>query len=277
MITLPATISAGITAGVTTTSTLFRLTRTDGKVFGFTSHDRNISFGGVTYSAGTGYTRTAISGDSSLSSDSVDIEGVLDLSGISEEDILAGLWDHARLDMLLIDWADQSEAVTLKTGWIGEVSPGSTSFKAELMSLTSALAQNITELTSPTCRATLGDTRCTKSLAAFTFAGTVTNVTDRRVFACNLTNADNYFVGGNLTWLTGTNAGLEMEIKTSLASGAFSLFLPMSYDIAAGDTFSSVIGCNKTIATCAGTFDNGVNFQGEPYLPGTHFIVKGPA
>lgn len=276
MITLPATITAGIAAGCTTTATLFRITRTDAQVFGFTSHDQDIVYGGVTYSASAGYTRTAISGDAGLAADSVDIEGVLDIT-VTEADILAGLWDHARLDMLLIDWADQTEVATLKSGWLGEITTGTTGFKAELMGLTSALAQNVTELTSPTCRADLGDTRCGKSLAAFTFAGTVTSATDRRVFVSDLANADGYFIGGEVTWSTGANAGLTMEVKTSLATGAVTLFLPMPYDIAAGDTFSAVTGCDKTIATCVAKFANAVNFRGEPYLPGTHFLIKGVA
>lgn len=277
MITLPASITAGIAAGVTTLATLWKITRTDSQVFGFTSHDRDIAYGGVTYSALTGYTRTAVSNDASLASDSVDIEGVLDSATITEADLLAGVWDHARLDLMLIDWATPTTAVTIKRGWLGEVSSGNTGFKAELMGLASALQQNVVESTSPTCRADLGDARCKKVLTAFTFAGTVTAVTDRRVFACDLTNADNTFVGGKLTWSTGANAGRVAEVKTSLATGAMSLFLPMDADIAVGDTFSAVIGCDKTIATCASIFSNAVNFRGEPYLPGTHFIVKGPA
>lgn len=276
MITLPASITSGIAAGLTTIASLWKITRTDAQVFGFTSHDRDIEYDGVTYSALTGYTRTAVSTDSSMATDSVDIEGVLDSSTITEADLLAGVWDHARLDMMLIDWADPSDAVIIKSGWLGEVQTGNTGFKAELMGLASALSQNVTDVTTPTCRADLGDARCGKNLTAFTFAGTVTAVTDRRVFDSNLTNADGYYIGGKLTWVTGANAGLVSEIKTSLAAGDITLFLPMPYDIATGDTFSAHIGCDKTISVCAATFSNAVNFRGEPYLPGTHNLVKGP-
>ena len=276
MITLPTSISNGIAAGVTTIASLCKITRTDSQVFGFTSHDRDIEYDGVTYSALTGYTRTAVSTDSSMATDSVDIEGVLDSSTITEADLLAGVWDHARLDLMLIDWQAPTDAVIIKSGWLGEVATGNTGFKAELMGLASALAQNVTDMTTPTCRADLGDTRCGKNLTAFTYAGTVTAVTSRRLFDSNLTNADGYFIGGKLTWVTGANAGLVMEIKGSLAAGDITLFLPMPYDIAAGDTFSAIIGCDKTIATCAATFGNAVNFRGEPYLPGTHDLVKGP-
>ena len=276
MITLPATITAGIESGCTKATMLWKLTRTDSQVFGFTQFNEDITWAGITYKAATGYTRTAVSSDAGLGTDSVDLEGVLDSAEITEADLLAGAWDHARLELMLIDWEDQSEVTIIKSGWLGEVSTGNTGFRSELMSLSSALAQNVVEVTTPTCRATLGDARCKKVLTAFTFTGTVSSATDRRVFACDLTNADDYFVGGKLTWLTGANAGLVMEIKTSLATGAFSLFLPMSYDITAGDTFTAIVGCDKTIGICVGTFLNGINFRGEPYLPGSHFIVKGP-
>jgi len=36
-------------------------------------------------------------------------------------------------------------------------------------------------------------------------------------------------------------------------------------------------GCDHTIATCAGSFDNGANFQGEPFLPGNDLLTRYPA
>jgi uncharacterized phage protein (TIGR02218 family) len=103
VITLPASIEAGIADGCTTMTTLWKLTRVDSQVFGFTSFNENIVWDGVTYNASTGYTRTAVSSDSGLAADSVDIEGVLDSAEITEADLLAGVWDHARLDLILID------------------------------------------------------------------------------------------------------------------------------------------------------------------------------
>jgi uncharacterized phage protein (TIGR02218 family) len=275
-LTLPATISAGIASGCTTATTLWKITRTDAQVFGFTQFNEDIVWDGVTYLAATGYTRTAVSSDASLGSDSVDLDGVLDADCITEADLLAGVWDHARLDIMLIDWADRSDVTIIKSGWLGEVHTGGVGFRAELMGLASALAQNVIDITTPTCRATLGDARCGKSLAAFTFSATVTDVTDRRSFATTLANSDGYFVGGRLVWVTGANAGRICEIKTSLATGAVSLFLPADGDVVIGDSFNATIGCDKTVATCAATFSNAVNFRGEPYLPGTHFMVKGP-
>jgi hypothetical protein len=36
-------------------------------------------------------------------------------------------------------------------------------------------------------------------------------------------------------------------------------------------------GCDHTIGTCADRFGNGVNFQGEPFLPGNDLLTRYPA
>ena len=35
-------------------------------------------------------------------------------------------------------------------------------------------------------------------------------------------------------------------------------------------------GCDRTVATCAARFDNAVNFQGEPFLPGNDMLAQYP-
>ena len=47
-------IPASFTGGAMTLARCWRLTRKDGVVLGFTDHDRDILFDGVTYAAGTG-------------------------------------------------------------------------------------------------------------------------------------------------------------------------------------------------------------------------------
>jgi len=60
-----------------------------------------------------------------------------------------------------------------------------------------------------------------------------------------------------------------MEVKRWDASTrTVVLFLPMPNLLAVGDTFEAYPGCAKDIATCRDTFDNILNFRGEPYVPG---------
>ena len=35
-------------------------------------------------------------------------------------------------------------------------------------------------------------------------------------------------------------------------------------------------GCDKRFATCVSRFANGVNFRGEPHLPGTDLLTRYP-
>ncbi len=50
--------------------------------------------------------------------------------------------------------------------------------------------------------------------------------------------------------------------------------MPMPYAIMVGDSYSVVAGCDKIFSTCAGRFDNAVNFRGEPHVPGTDRILE---
>lgn len=78
-----------------------------------------------------------------------------------------------------------------------------------------------------------------------------------------------YFLRGGCRWLTGNNAGSEMEIA-EYNNGTYSigLFQGMPHEIQVGDWLWLVRGCDKTMATCRDTYSNIVNFRGEPYVPG---------
>jgi uncharacterized phage protein (TIGR02218 family) len=96
----------------------------------------------------------------------------------------------------------------------------------------------------------------------------VNTVTSRQVFISNaMTQAAGYFSGGEIEWLTGTNAGRKMEIK-EFSNKQFTLVLPMPNNVAVSDTFKAVAGCDKTFTTCYRKFNNAVNFRGEPHVPG---------
>jgi uncharacterized phage protein (TIGR02218 family) len=128
----------------------------------------------------------------------------------------------------------------------------------------------------PTCDAALGDARCAVSLGAYTAAGTVTAVADRANFtAAAMAQADDYFRFGVVTWTAGANSGRRMEVKEFGTGGVFELQLPMASDIAAGDTFSAVAGCDKLFATCRDTFSNVANFRGYPHIPGVNKLLAG--
>lgn len=256
----------------TTLAWCWKVTRRDAQVFGFTTHDRDLVISGVTYLAGTGFSASAAQARAGANVDNLDIAGMLDSSAIAEADLLAGLWDGAAVDVFVVNWADTTQSVIVQTGHIGNVSLKGASFSAEMRSLSQALQQTVGRTMTRRCDADLGDARCGITLSTYTSAGSVTGVTDRQTFAATDLPAS---VGGLLTWATGANAGLAMEVK-SASAGSITLALPMPYDIAAGDTYSVASGCDKNLSTCRDTFANTVNFRGFPHIPGVDAVMAYP-
>ena len=157
-----AALAAHLAGPVTTLATCWRISRVDGKEFFFTDHDRDLSFEGNVYKASSGYSRTAIANDASLSVDNLDVEGVFDSASITEEEMRAGLFDQAEVRIFLVNWADPAMgALRMRRGWFGEVVLTEQGiFRTELRGMTQALQQRVGELYSPECRADLGDHRC---------------------------------------------------------------------------------------------------------------------
>jgi uncharacterized phage protein (TIGR02218 family) len=272
---ISASLAAHMAGEVTTLATCWKLTRRDGQAFGFTDHDKNLIIEGFTYNAATGFTPSAISSTSSLAVDNLEVEALLDSSLIEESEIMAGLYDFAEVEVFMANYADVSMGkMRLRTGWFGEIEVKGGRFVAEVRGLTQKLQQNIGEIYSLTCRARLGDARCTKNLAAFTFTGSITAVTSRQIFTDSaLTQASGYFDQGKITFTSGLNNGISMEIK-NFSNDIITTVLPLPFDVAVGNTYSIVAGCDKTLQTCITKFSNALNFRGEPHVPGFDKLME---
>jgi len=263
---------------VTSLCTCWKATLVNGDVYGFTDHTRNIRFQSVDYLASSGYTPTAVATSGKLDVDNLDIEGLLSSDLITDGDLIAGLWDFAEIEIFQINYNDLTMgSMQLRKGWLGEVNARKSVFTAELRGMTQKLQQTIGRIFTPSCDATLGDTRCKKDLTTFTFSGTVQTVTSQRQFLdASLVNADAYFDYGLVQWLTGTNAGLTMEVKTYTVGNVL-MQLPMAYAIEVGDTYNIIAGCNKILlGDCKTKFNNVINFRGFDSVPGNDNLMKGP-
>jgi uncharacterized phage protein (TIGR02218 family) len=137
-----------------------------------------------------------------------------------------------------------------------------------------AYSRTIIRLTAKDCAADLGDAQCGIDLESITIPGTVDSVTGNRViFDAVRTETDEWFTAGKLTFTSGLNEGLSMEVKQSVA-GQITLHEKMPFAIAAGDTYTIYKGCTKRFAEdCLHKFGNTINFRGFPHLPG-HSIYK---
>lgn len=185
-----------------------------------------------------------------------------------------------------------TDKLWLARGWtLGRIEIRDQQFQAEIRGKGQHLMQQMIEVYSPSCRASLGDSRCgidlDDSAETYLHLGTVTSVTsDRKKFIDTSVASgteDGLYTGGLLTWLepesgesyNGENADYEMEIKLyDSDTNEFELFQPMPNDIAVGDEFIVTWGCNKSFDHCKDRFNNVDNFRGEPFIPGWDKMVR---
>jgi len=275
MKTISGTLQTHLDTNETTLAACWIIDPTNAAALYFTNHDVDLVVGGNTYTSLSGYVPSNIKSTSTLSVDNFDMEGLLVALGITRDDVQAGVYDYADMRVFSVNYNDPDTGeIKHKKGRLGEVRTAE-QFFAEFRSLTQLLQQTIGEVVSPDCRYDLGDARCIVNTSAITASSTVTSVADRANFTdTTLGGADDYYRYGLVSWQTGNNAGLEMEVKQYTSGGVFELFQPMPYAIASSDVYNAVPGCNKTLSACISKFNNVVNFGGEPHVPGLNTIGK---
>lgn len=277
MKTVSANLKAHLQGEYLTICTLWKITRADATVFGFTDCSRDVSYGGTNYLAATGHTPSNIKTNSTLGVDNLEVQSLLDSSTITEADIQAGLWDFAQVEIMLVNYLSLADGhMMLRKGWLGNIKTGRAMFIAELRGMMQPLQQSIGRTYLPACDAVLGDARCGVTLASYTVTGSVTTATSARQFTDTArTEVDGYFDGGLLTWTSGDNDTYQMEVKSSTAAGVITLQQAMPNATVIGDAYSLSAGCDKLLATCKTKFNNVVNFRGFPHVPGMDKMVAG--
>ncbi|MBX3477201.1 MAG: DUF2163 domain-containing protein [Brevundimonas sp.] len=203
---LPEEMTARIESGAATLCHVWRLTRADGAVMGFTDHDRDLAVGGVTCRAASGWTAGVSETGIGTQGGAASASGGLDDGGLTEADIVAGLYDGAEIELWRVDWERPDLKVRLWRGRIRRIRREGEGFVADLDGPAAVLERVVGRTYGRLCDAVLGDARC--------------------------------------------------GVNRSLFPGR---------------------DCDKTWATCRGTFDNGANFQGFPDIPGDDYLAAFPA
>lgn len=278
MKSIPVALQSHLDGDATTLCLLTRIACKDGTVIGFADLDVDIAYddgdGTVTYEAENGgLAPQRLQASSDLTVDNTELQGWVSSSGITEAQIRAGLFDYAQVRIYRVNYMDTSQGHEIvATGTAGETVFSANGWRTEFRSLVQQLRQPISKLYSLTCRAKFGDAQCGKS---FTWvSGTVTSVgteTDR-MFDSGVSGADDLYNLGVVEWLTGDNAGGQMEVD-DFGSGEFVLSLAMPYAIQVGDTFRVRKDCNKEWDDASNgclfhwAGDRALHFRGEPHIP----------
>lgn len=266
-------------SGATTLATCWKLTRRDGVTLGFTDHDRILTFDGVDFLPDSGADGAALSESADLAVDNTEIAGALSADALSAEDLAAGRYDGAHVEIWRVNWTAPEQRLHLKTATIGEVVREGRAFRAELRGPAHALGQTRGRVYQRSCDVNLGSAPCGVDLddPAFRADCVIADIVDEQSFLVTgfLSFAEGWFTHGLARWVSGANAGTVSHIKRQ-GGAAMGLWLPPGKPVAIGDMFVATAGCDKRFATCREKFANGVNFRGFPLTPGDDAVIAYP-
>lgn len=278
---IPAALAARLESGATTLCHCWSLTRRDGRALGFTDHDRDLSFGGLTYAASSGLEAAEVTAELGFATGGGEVAGALTSAGIAAEDVAGGLYDGASVETWLVDWQDPAVRLLLDVATIGEIRRSGAAFVAELRGLMHRLEAEQGRTYRATCDAELGDARCRVDLggARYRASGGILGVSSPTRLRAGLDAAhpSGWFADGRLTWTGGANAGLVAAIRAHHGNTdevTLELWQEPARAVAPGDAFRLTAGCDKRFASCREKFGNGVNFQGFPHMPGNDFVLR---
>ncbi|MEL7097957.1 MAG: DUF2163 domain-containing protein [Pseudomonadota bacterium] len=273
-----------VRTGLTMLCRAWAITRADGVVFGFTDHDCPLYFDGIDFRANSGLTATALAQSTGLSVDNSEALGALSDAAVTDGDIESGRFDGAEVKAWRVNWSDPSIRWLMFRGTIGEIKRSGGAFHAELRGLTEVLNRPLGRVYQKPCTAVLGDAACGFDLTTpgYTEERPAERMEEGRIFAwSDLTGFDpGWFRRGRLDVLSGAGSGLWGMIKDDRfeADGTrvIELWEPIRADVQPGDTLRLTAGCDKRAATCRLKFNNFLNFQGFPDLPGEDWQMAYP-
>jgi uncharacterized phage protein (TIGR02218 family) len=281
MFTFTASLEAKLKAAATTFCHCWRIARSDGAVMGFTDHDRDLIFNGVTFRANTGLSASQVEATLGLAVGTAEAAGALSDDSLTESELLDGIYDGASVETWLVDWSAVADRLLLDVATIGEVRRGEHAFTAELRSSAHIFDQQQGRAFQRGCSADLGDSRCGVDLSLFRTTGVVDS------FSGGLLTLDlaaaveaGHFAGGVATFTSGESRGAKFTIKTHAQEylrASISLWTPPGGVIFAGDTVTLTAGCDKSPNLCQSKFDNIVNFRGFPHMPGNDRVIAYPS
>src|SRR5438067_79966 len=252
----------------------WRLERSDGAGLAITSHDQTVRSDGIAYEPEPGIVPAAVTRSLGLEPHSGEVAGALSSDALDPRDLALGRWDGARVCLSAIEWEDEnSTAIQLLRGEIGGVSIDGNRFSADLRGASAKLENSVCPATSAECRAQFGDKKCRVDLAGRTVVARVVSSSDGELTLDR--TFDDKFVLGRLRYLSGANSGLLTVVLAVADTVVTVRDLPRA-PVENDCKIELREGCDKRFQTCVERFANGINFRGEPHLPGNDLLTRYP-
>lgn len=127
--------------------------------------------------------------------------------------------------------------------------------------------QSLLEMFSKTCRASFGDKRCKVNKNDYSITSNIL-FCNGNMLSCDVAGReDGYFTGGKLIDSNQCEFSILVHSHNNIeiAMGA-------ECNFSAGDQIILVPTCDKNFRTCCYSFNNAVNFRGEPVIPESNIV-----
>ncbi|MCP5370030.1 MAG: phage BR0599 family protein [Rickettsiaceae bacterium] len=132
--------------------------------------------------------------------------------------------------------------------------------------------QSLLQLFSNTCRASFGDNKCKINPSDFTLKAQILEFENNRIKYQSQTYSNISFTGGQAI-LLGNNSAVEYSTKIiSHLENIIDINLPQHIDPLIYNQLLLIPSCDKKYRTCCYSFNNQVNFRGEPHIPNINII-----
>lgn len=247
------------------------VTRVDGTVYRIAASDEPITVDGDTFVVVPGLQVSAVKHTINGEMPSCEFVAVHARgSTFDTDDLEAGLFDAAAVQIYVVDRMDLSSKGLLFTGSIGNIAysiENQVSFEVKGPANSAKIL--MTQKRTPMCRTDLYSVVCGVDKDDYDVATSVATIEDQFNFTVTgaLAQADGYFNQGFVV----TANGIAFEIGNWVQSTqTITTYSPSSLKLTEGMALTLYPGCDKTLgANGCPKFSNQLNFQGEPHFLGT--------
>ncbi len=160
-------LAVRLKTGVATLCLCWKFERKDGQIFGATDHDREIVVEDVLYQTDRALAGAEFISNVGLAPGQVSGDCALSAAFLTEGDLVAGLWDSARVNVWRVDWQRPHSRVHVWAGFIGKVTHSGEAFHVDLVSMKAKLETRMGRLYTRQCDADFGSMRCGINSEAF--------------------------------------------------------------------------------------------------------------
>lgn len=134
------TLKNHLSGELLTIATCWKLRFSSGELMGFTDHDEDLNIDELIYKSSSGFTASSILSNSNLKIDNLEIEGALNSDEIKEEDVFAGRYDFANIEMFLVNYKNLNQGkMNLHSGTFGKIILNNGRFIAEIRGISAKL------------------------------------------------------------------------------------------------------------------------------------------